>query len=107
MAVAVGFVPLWPVILALVVMGAGLGISGAPVQAAAVESVAAGKAGSASGVFSTSRYLGSVIGSTALAIVFATRPDSGQSGRFIGLFAVLALIAVGTIAVNAQLGHRT
>jgi EmrB/QacA subfamily drug resistance transporter len=107
LAVAVGFVPLWPVILALVVMGAGLGISGAPVQAAAVESVAAGKAGSASGVFSTSRYLGSVIGSTALAIVFATRPDSGQSGRFIGLFAVLALIAVGTIAVNAQLGHRT
>jgi EmrB/QacA subfamily drug resistance transporter len=107
LAIAVGFSHLWPVILGLIVMGTGIGICGAPVQAAAVESVAPGTAGSASGVYSTSRYLGSVTGSTALAIVFATRPESGQTGRFIGIFVVLALIALGTIAVNTWIGDST
>jgi DHA2 family methylenomycin A resistance protein-like MFS transporter len=106
LALAVGSDRLWPVILVLAAMGLGLGIGGASVQAAALESVAVQKAGSASGVFSTSRYLGSVIGSTALAILFVSKPEADQSGRFVGMFAILTVIALGTIYVNTRLNER-
>jgi MFS transporter, DHA2 family, methylenomycin A resistance protein len=87
-------------------MGIGLGVAGASVQATAVESVPAQRAGSASGIYSTARYLGSVIGSTALAMVFVSKPGTGASGRFTALFAALAVIAVAGIAVNTRLGQR-
>jgi DHA2 family methylenomycin A resistance protein-like MFS transporter len=103
----VGNATLWPIAIALGGMGIGLGISGASVQAAAVESVPVQRAGSASGIFSTSRYLGSVIGSTALAIVFVNRPGSGASDRFVVLFAALAIVALAGIAVNTRIGSRT
>ena len=106
LALVVGFDQLWPMIIVLAVMGLGLGIGGASVQATALESVPVQKAGSASGVFSTSRYLGSVIGSTALAILFVTKPEVGQSGRFVGMFVVLTAIALGTIFVNTRLNER-
>lgn len=50
----------------LALAGAGLGLSGAGLQTAAVEAVAAKHSGVASGVFSTSRYLGSIVGSSVL-----------------------------------------
>lgn len=106
LTVAVGSASLWPVVIALGGMGVGLGISGASVQATAVESVPGHRAGSASGIYSTARYLGSVIGSTALAMVFVTKPEAGASGRFTLLFSALAVVAVIGIAANARLGHR-
>ncbi|MDQ2682917.1 MAG: MFS transporter [Chloroflexota bacterium] len=103
---AAGNATLWPVAVALGGMGIGLGISGASVQAAAVESVPVRQAGSASGMFSTSRYLGSVIGSTALAIVFVNKPGPGASDRFVAVFAVLAIVALAGIVVNTRIGSR-
>ena len=44
-------------------IGAGLGLSSASLQTAALEAVEPKEAGVASGVFSTSRYLGSIVGS--------------------------------------------
>lgn len=106
LAIVVGRASLWPVVIALAVMGLGLGIAGASVQATAVESVPARRAGSASGIFSTSRYLGSVIGSTALAMVFVTKPGTGASGRFSALFAALVIVALAGIFANTRIGVR-
>jgi MFS family permease len=95
---------LWPVIISLAAMGLGIGLSGAPVQTAAVEAVPGTATGAAAGIYSTSRYLGSVLGSTVLAILFATEPDAGEIDRFVVLFVGLAVAAFGGIVINALLG---
>ncbi|MDQ4099692.1 MAG: MFS transporter, partial [Chloroflexota bacterium] len=94
------------VIVALALMGLGLGVSGASVQTAAVEAVPEEKTGSAAGIFSTARYLGSVVGSSVLAIAFAQRPNAGQADRFVVLFAGLAVVALAGIAVHARVADR-
>jgi DHA2 family methylenomycin A resistance protein-like MFS transporter len=95
-----------PVAVALALMGIGIGVSGAPVQTAAMESAPRERAGSAAGIYSTSRYLGSVVGSSVLAIVFVRRPHTGEEGRFIALFAGLALVALIGVFVNDRVADR-
>lgn len=90
----------------LVVLGIGLGVAGAPVQTAAVEPVPQSSIGSASGVYSTSRYIGSVVGSSVLAMVFARQPDAGDAGRFVALFAALALVVAAGVVANAHIASR-
>ncbi|CAN5851129.1 MFS transporter [soil metagenome] len=97
---------LWPLVVALAVMGLGLGIQGAPVQTAAVEAVSMTKTGSAAGIFSTSRYLGSVAGATILAIVFASNPGTNDARKFSVLFAGLAVAAFFGILVNTRIAPR-
>ncbi|MFL6248549.1 MAG: MFS transporter, partial [Thermoanaerobaculia bacterium] len=53
----------------LIIMGAGIGISGSPTQAAALSAVPASHAGVASGALSTLRYIGGVIGSGLVALL--------------------------------------
>jgi DHA2 family methylenomycin A resistance protein-like MFS transporter len=90
--------PLWPVAGALAVMGIGLGLQSAPIQTTAVEAAPAAKTGSAAGVYSTARYLGSVTGATVLAIAF-TDPGAGDAARFATLVAGLAVVAaLGSLA---------
>jgi len=96
-----------PLIVALSIMGVGIGLAGAPVQTAAVEAVPGGKTGSAAGIFSTSRYLGSVTGSSVLAIVFTRKPVPGDADRFALLFAGLAIAAVLGLLVNTRIAPRT
>ncbi len=93
-------------VIALAVLGLGLGISGAPVQAASVESVPAAQSGSASGIYSTSRYVGSVVGTSALALLFASEPDPGDTGRFVTLFVALGVVAVAGIVANSRVADR-
>jgi len=50
----------------LILLGAGLGLSSAPSQAAAMTAVAPAEAGMAGGAISTARYIGGVIGISAL-----------------------------------------
>lgn len=50
------------------VIGTGMGLTGASLQAAALEAVPVTLAGSAAGVFSTSRYVGSILGSVGIAV---------------------------------------
>jgi EmrB/QacA subfamily drug resistance transporter len=58
----------WPVYLApLVLLGIGSGLSMASMQATAIETVSLGRAGQAAGLFSTMRYLGSILGSSVMA----------------------------------------
>jgi MFS family permease len=97
---------LTPMVIALAVMGLGIGVAGAPVQTAAVESVPHARTGSAAGIFSTARYLGSVTGSTVLALVFIQRPEVGQAAPFVALFAGLSLVAALGIIANARIADR-
>jgi hypothetical protein len=53
-------------LMGLVLMGAGLGLSSAPSQAAAMSAVERADAGMGGGAVSTARYIGGVIGISAL-----------------------------------------
>lgn len=91
------------IVVALAIMGIGLGIAGAPVQTVAVESVPVANAGSAAGVFSTSRYLGSVVGSSLLAAFFARETGAETSDRFVLLFAGLSIAAVALVVASSRI----
>ncbi|TKC90763.1 MFS transporter [Polyangium fumosum] len=59
---------------ALVMLGAGLGLSSAPSQSAAMSDIPREKSGMAAGLTSTMRYLGGVAGLTVLGLVLTDRP---------------------------------
>lgn len=103
-AFAVGGTHLWPLAIALGLMGIGIGIQGAPVHTTAIEASSSTRAGAAAGVFSTSRYLGSVTGASILAVVLAARPSVGDDGRFVGLFVGITVAAVVGVFVNSVIG---
>lgn len=63
------------VVLGLVLLGAGMGLSTAPSQAASMSAVDRGRAGMAGGAISTIRYVGGVIGISALGLAIG----SGES----------------------------
>ncbi len=63
---------LWLVyLIPLIFIGAGLGLAMAPLQTTAVESAPSSQAGQASGLFSTMRYLGSILGSSVMAALLS------------------------------------
>ena len=84
------------------VAGAGLGLSVAGLQTSALESVEPQQVGMASGVSSTSRYLGSIVGSSVLAGLFASGPAGSASFRMVFLVVTLAAMC----AALASLGIR-
>ena len=93
---AAGLVPLpvagagiaLPVLVpALMVAGAGLALASSAMQAAALDAVRPEESGAASGVYATSRYLGSILGSSLLAAA------GDPTGR-----AVVGLIRGGGVA---------
>ena len=102
----VGWASVAAIVAGLAVMGIGLGVSGAPIQTAAVESVPIETAGAAAGIFSTSRYLGSVLGSSILAALFAQHSDDLSNDRFLVLFAGLSVAAIGGIVANSRIASR-
>jgi MFS family permease len=61
-----------PLLAGLGLAGVGLGLSSAGLQTVALEAVPATAAGAAAGVFSTSRYLGSIGGAIALTLLLTT-----------------------------------
>jgi EmrB/QacA subfamily drug resistance transporter len=84
---------------ALGLAGLGLGVAQAGVQTAALESVEPQFAGVASGVYSTSRYFGSIVGSSAMAGLLGARPNAS------GFTAVFVMIAVGALfSTGASVG---
>ncbi|MEZ5102584.1 MAG: MFS transporter [Thermoleophilia bacterium] len=74
----------------LAIAGAGPGLAGAGLQAAAVEAVHESEVGAAAGLSSTSRYVGSIVGSIALATLLVEEADRIQGDR-----AVLVIVVVG------------
>jgi EmrB/QacA subfamily drug resistance transporter len=92
-------------IAALLGVGTGLGLATVPLQMAALEAVDASMAGFVSGMFSTSRYLGSIAGISLLAGPLA--PAASGFGGFRMLFAVVAGAAAVSAAVALLLPART
>ncbi len=84
--------------------GAGLGLSMPGLQTMAVESVASQHAGVAAGVFSTSRYLGSIVGAAVLVAFLGA--DRSDLGGLAAVFAVVLAAAVLATLVSFGLGPR-
>ncbi|HET8986399.1 MAG TPA: MFS transporter, partial [Trueperaceae bacterium] len=77
--------------LALAVVGIGIGLSSAPVHTAALHAAPREQAGQAAGLFSTMRYLGSVLGSAGLAAILGGEALVGSFGT---AFTILAAVAI-------------
>jgi EmrB/QacA subfamily drug resistance transporter len=85
------------------VVGLGLGLSGSPRQAAAMDAVPADRVGMAAGTYYTGRYLGGVLGaSLAGAVLGATVTGAGVT---LG-FGLLAIVGVAVVAVSFGLPDR-
>jgi EmrB/QacA subfamily drug resistance transporter len=105
LAVAPATISRLALVALLVSAGVGLGLSSAPLQAAALESVEVAAAGVASGIFSTSRYLGSITGTALLAGPLT--PAVSGFGGFGALFWTLVAAAAGSAALALALPGRT
>ncbi|MCO5177986.1 MAG: hypothetical protein M9890_13595 [Thermomicrobiales bacterium] len=80
---------------ALVLTGIGLGLSSAPVQTTAASIAQHGETGQAAGLFSTMRYLGSILGSAGMAAILSgSRPSVGEFRLLYLALLVAALLAV-------------
>jgi EmrB/QacA subfamily drug resistance transporter len=92
----------WPLyLLPLILVGAGLGLSMAPVQATAIETAPSSQAGQAAGLFSTMRYLGSILGSSIMAAVLIGPTPPVENFRL--LYTALFLSACGAIFASWRL----
>jgi predicted MFS family arabinose efflux permease len=86
----------------LAVAGTGFGLATATLQTSAVEAVPAEQAGLAAGLFSTSRYVGSIAGSLVLSAVLVT-----GAGHVAGFTTLAAVVAAGAVlAALVSLGLR-
>jgi EmrB/QacA subfamily drug resistance transporter len=87
----------------LVLMGAGVGLSTAGLQASAIEALEPHEAGVAAGVFSTSRYVGSFAGSIVLARLL---DGAHELDGFVVVFAMALVAAVVSVACTWSLPAR-
>jgi MFS family permease len=92
-------------ILGLVLMGAGLGLSSAPSQAAAMSAVGRTNAGMAGGAVSTARYIGGVIGISALGYLLAGE-GAGFDAHSSATFVYGAALVVAAVSALALPGRR-
>ena len=86
-------------------IGAGLGVASVPLQLAAIEAVDVSESGLVAGIFSTSRYLGSITGISLFAGALA--PAATGTAGFGPLFAMMAAAAAGSAALSLLLPGRT
>lgn len=89
-------------LVGLALVGLGLGLASPGLQTSGVEAVESGQAGSAAGLYSTSRYLGSIIGSAVIAGILGAS-DVDVDG--LGLVFLLSFVAA-VIAAVVSLGLR-
>lgn len=88
----------------LVVFGIGFGIANPGMQTGAIEAAPADRTAAASGVYSTSRYFGSIVGSAILAgLIGADQADvTGIDGVFILTLVASAIALVSVIGMAAR-----
>ncbi len=87
----------------LCVVGFGLGFSGSPRQAAALESVPGDRVGMAAGTYYTGRYLGGVLGASLAGAVLGTTVTA--AGVTLG-FGLLVFVGAGLVIVSFGLPGR-
>jgi MFS family permease len=81
---------------ALIVLGIGIGLSGAPLQAAAMASVSAKEAGMAAGATSTMRYVGGVLSILFLSAILG----AGRAGIIAAHEAAIRMFTVGAVVAT-------
>ena len=85
------------------VVGLGLGLSGSPRQAAAMDTIPPERVGMAAGTYYTGRYLGGVLGaSLAGAVLGASVTGAGVTAGF----GLLTIVGLGIVAVSFGLPDR-
>jgi hypothetical protein len=89
--------------LLLGVVGFGMGFSGSPRQAAALESVSSDRVGMAAGTYYTGRYLGGVLGASLAGAVLGEAVTA--AGVTLG-FGLLVLVGAGIVVVAFGLPGR-
>ena len=89
-------------VVGALVMGAGMGLSNASLQASAVEAVPADVVGAAAGIFSTSRYVGSIAGS----VLIGAADVAGARGARPVLVVAAVVAAVATLTATQLGGGR-
>lgn len=95
-------VPITTLIVGLSLVGLGLGLASPGLQTSAVEAVDSDQAGSAAGLYSTSRYLGSITGSAVISgILGASYVDVDG----LGLVFIMSLVAA-VLAAIVSLGLK-
>jgi DHA2 family methylenomycin A resistance protein-like MFS transporter len=104
MAMAGADIMLPALVLGLVCVGIGIGMAMPGLQSTAVESVHTAEAGVAAGIYSTSRYLGSIVGSAILAgSLGADRRNTDSLGSvFMIVCAAAALATVVSVGLRAR-----
>jgi MFS transporter, DHA2 family, methylenomycin A resistance protein len=80
---------------ALLVIGCGLGLNTAPVNAVAVANVPAARSGTASGLVNTARMVGATLGVAVLGAIFAMFAGSAAAGSNVGAGLMPAFIVGG------------
>jgi DHA2 family methylenomycin A resistance protein-like MFS transporter len=90
----------------LSVAGIGFGLSVAAMQTSAVEAVEAGEAGVASGLYSTSRYIGSIVGSVALGALLTARPGHVGGFREVAVLVIVSAVAATLVSFGLAGGTR-
>ena len=84
----------------IAVAGAGFGLALASHQTAAVESVPPAQAGAASGLFSTGRYLGGIVGSVVLAVLLVTTTDGASGFQAVAAITAVAALLAGLVSLG-------
>ncbi len=88
-----------PLVISLGFIGVGMGLSSTGMRVSAVESIPVHHAGSGAGVYSTSRYFGSIVGSAILAgLIGVERTNTDGIGNVFIVVSVSAFLAVGAAA---------
>jgi EmrB/QacA subfamily drug resistance transporter len=91
------------VAILLGVVGLGLGLSGAPRQAAAFDGIEAGRIGMAAGTYFTARYLGGVLGASIAGAVLGGAVTGGGVSLGFGILAIAAIVvAVASVGLPNQ-----
>jgi EmrB/QacA subfamily drug resistance transporter len=98
------FVAGGPLAISIVLIGAGIGLTTGPAQAAGLSAIPSEQAGAASGVLSTMRYVGGVIGSGLVAMLAAGSVMSDP--RLVVFPAVLLLSAIVALVLHAGEGTK-
>jgi EmrB/QacA subfamily drug resistance transporter len=96
-----GAVALPILVASLGIAGIGLGLAWAGIQTSALEAVEPRQAGAASGIYATSRYLGSIVGSSVLISLL-----EGDGDGFVAVFFMVTVAAFLSALVSLGLKDR-
>ncbi|HET6872492.1 MAG TPA: MFS transporter [Sporolactobacillaceae bacterium] len=102
-----GTTPLWWMIIVLSVLGISNGFNNISMQTALYEFVDKKETGAASGLFMTSRYLGTILSSTLLGILFDKKMSPGHFHELAIACLVVGVIILGLAIRMPGRGKRT